>query len=316
MTRPTLLLAEAIEPGPRAWAAERCDVMDGPPDADKLAACDGMVVRSYTPVTRELLASAPKLKVVGRAGVGLETIDIVACRERGIEVVYTPDANTKAVAEFVAGLAVKLVRTWHANELDFTDAGFKKLRKSSGEHVGDLTIGVLGMGRVGRAVSGVFERGFGSRVIYHDLIDVSAEVKAAGLSATAVSFSELIRGCDLLTLHVDGRPDNAGLLDARVLGDGTFRYVVNTSRGLVVEPLDVLRALDDGKLEGVAIDVYDPEPPPADSPYRRIMERHSGRVLLTPHMASRTKVAVTGMSWVVRDVVAVLEGKSPKHPAP
>ncbi|MEM1013478.1 MAG: NAD(P)-dependent oxidoreductase [Planctomycetota bacterium] len=315
MSKPTLLLAEAIEPRPRAWAGERATLLDGPTD-DHLAGCEGMVVRSYTPVTPELLDKAPKLKVVGRAGVGLDTIDVAECRRRGVEVVYTPDANTKAVAEFVAGLAVKLVRPWHANALDFTDAGFKRLRKSAGEHVSDLLIGVLGMGRVGRAVSGVFERGFGARVMYHDLLDVSAEVTTAGLAAESVSFDELVRQCDLLTLHVDGRPDNAGLLDASVLHHGKFRFVINTSRGLVVEPLDLLRAVDDGKIEGVAIDVYNPEPPLADSPYRTLMGRHADRVLLTPHMASRTTVAVEAMSWVVRDVVAVMNGQRPKFPAP
>lgn len=317
MPKPIVLVTEGSQPRPLEWLKQHAAVREiGPDDAEfdaVLAEAEGMVVRSYTKVTPDLLAKAPKLKVIGRGGVGLETIDVPACRARGVEVVYTPDANTRAVAEFVFGLAVKLVRPWHANALDFTDAGFKRLRKDAGEHLYDLTLGILGMGRVGRAVARVGHHGFGMAIKYHDVADVSNEVD---VPAESVSLDALIGGCDLLTIHVDGRPGNRNLINADVLGRSRFRYLINTSRGLVVDPAAVADALEAGRLEDVALDVYDPEPPTPTSAYARLQRDFPNRVLLTPHMASRTRPAVENMSWVVRDVVAVLEGQSPQHPAP
>ncbi|MEL7238845.1 MAG: NAD(P)-dependent oxidoreductase [Planctomycetota bacterium] len=314
--RPTILVTEGSHPTPLAWLKEQADVLEvGPDDAGFAAApasADGMVVRSYTNVDAKLLDGAPRLKVVGRGGVGLEHIDVAACRERGIEVVYTPDANTQAVAEFVAGLMVKLVRPWHANKLaPWTNEHFKSLRKDAGEHLCDLTLGILGMGRVGHAVAKVAVHGFGMNVIYHDLLPVEPP---AGTSSVALE--ELLQRCDLLSLHVDGRPSNAGLIDEDALTAGRFRWLINTSRGPVVDAAAVHDALHQGKLEGVALDVYDPEPPPAESGYATLLNDFPDRVILTPHMASRTKRAVENMSWVVRDVVSVATGEAAKHPVP
>ena len=318
MDRPTVLVTEGGEAAAMDWLRERATVLEVGPDdagfADALARADGLSVRSYTTVDAALLDAAPRLKVVGRGGVGLETIDVAACRDRGVEVVYTPDANTRAVAEFVAGLCVRLVRPWHENVLEpYTAEHFKRLRGDAGEQLCDLTLGVLGMGRVGRAVAKVLGGGFGMRVVYHDVADVSGEV---GDAAEAVGFDDLLGGCDVLSVHVDGRPGNRHLIDADALSRASFRWLVNTSRGMVVETAALLPAMREERLLGVALDVYDPEPPTAGSPYALLSARFPGRVVLTPHMASRTRAAVANMSWVVRDVAAVLEGRAPKHPAP
>ncbi len=320
MNKPTILVTEGGDAKPMAWLRERADVLDVGPDDEgfeaAVARADGMVVRSYTNVTAELLAHAKHLKVVGRGGVGLESIDVAACQTRGIEVVYTPDANTRAVAEFVSGLAVKLVRPWHANALDFTNDGFKILRQDAGEHLADLTIGILGMGRVGRAVTRVFEQAHGASVVYYDVADVSAAVRDDGLAATPIDFERLLTTCDLLSIHVDGRAGNRHLIDGGAIVRGSFRYLINTSRGLVLDAAALPSALASGRLSGVAIDVYDPEPPTPDSPYATLQREHADRVILTPHMASRTKVATENMSWVVRDVLAVCLGQTPTYPAP
>jgi len=316
VSQPVVLVAEGLEDRPLAWLREHAEVREQPADVADLTDVEGMVVRSYTTVDAAMLGRAPRLKVVGRGGVGLESIDVAACRDRGVQVVYTPDANTKAVSEFVPGIALQLVRPFHANALDFTDAGFKRLREDGGEHLGDLTIGILGMGRVGRMTAGVLTLGFGCRVIYHDLADVSAEVADARLEVEAVTLDDLLVGCDLLSIHVDGRPGNRHLVNGGLLARSSFRYLVNTSRGLVVDADAVAGALALGRLAGVALDVFDPEPPGPDTPYARLLNDFGDRVRLTPHMASRTKPAVEAMSWVVRDVVAVLEGRLPRSPAP
>src|SRR5205807_231903 len=138
----------------------------------------GMVVRTYTKVDAALLARAPNLKVVGRGGVGLENIDVAACRRRGVEVVYTPDANTLAVADFVIGCMLQLLRPWaRFVERAYEPAEFKKIRDTQrGRQLNELTLGILGMGRVGRRVGHVAANGFGMRVIYNDLIDVTSRL--------------------------------------------------------------------------------------------------------------------------------------------
>src|SRR5437588_8175853 len=113
-----------------------------------------MVMSTYTKVTAPLLARSPKLRVVGRGGVGLENIDVAACRARGVEVVYTPDANTLAVGDFVIGLALQLVRPWgYFRDRAYEPAEFKRVRDTRrGAQLNELTVGVLGMGRIGRRV--------------------------------------------------------------------------------------------------------------------------------------------------------------------
>ncbi|MEM6314710.1 MAG: NAD(P)-dependent oxidoreductase [Planctomycetota bacterium] len=312
----TVLVAEGSAPEPLAWLAERCRVLDLRPDdpafASALAETDALLVRSYLPVDDALLDRAPKLKVVGRGGVGIDHIDVAACRARGIEVVYTPDANTRAVAEFVAGLMVKLVRPWHTFTSFPSAEQFATFRKDAGEHLHELTLGILGMGRVGRAVARVAHHGFGMRVRYHDLDYVSAHVD---VPAESVPLDALVAGCDVLSVHVDGRSSNTNLVAAGQLS-GSIRWLINTSRGKVVNPDAVHAALADGRLEGVALDVFEPEPPPADSRYADLLRDFPTRVHLTPHMASRTKTAVANMSWVVRDVWRILNGETPEAPAP
>ena len=318
--RPVVLVTEGSAARPLEWLRERAEVrevgVDAPGFEEALRRAEGMVVRTYTRVDAALLDRAPRLRVVGRGGVGLESIDVAACRARGVEVVYTPDANTTAVAELVGGLLVQLVRPWHANDARmFEPGGFKKLREDAGEQLCDLTLGVLGMGRVGRAVARVAGAGFGMRVRYHDVREVSAELPR-GVPWESVSFDDLLGGCDVLTVHVDGRPGNRNLIDDGVLRRARFRWLINTSRGLVVDPAALAAAMAEGRLAGLALDVYEPEPPAAESAYAQLVARWPRRVVLTPHMASRTRAATENMSWVVRDVMAVLEGRAPQWPAP
>lgn len=314
---PVILVAEGSDPKPLAWLKQRADVREmrsnQPGFEEALALTEGLIVRSYLPVDAALLDKAPRLKVVGRGGVGLEHIDIKTCRARGVEVVYTPDANTRAVAEFVPALMVKLVRPWHAFQRFPTPAEFADFRKDAGEHLHDLTLGILGMGRVGRAVARVAHHGFGMAVCYHDLQDVRDQVD---VPAESLDLTTLLQRCDVLSVHVDGRKENAGLIGPEALTGGRFRWLINTSRGKVVDAAAVYAALEAGRLEGVALDVYEPEPPPSDGPYAALLRDFPDRVLLTPHMASRTKVATENMSWVVRDVWRVVQGERPEHPAP
>ncbi len=249
--------------------------------------------------------------MVGRGGVGLENIDVAACRRRGVQVVYTPDANTLAVGDFVFGYMLQLLRPWaFFRERAYEPKEFKRIRDTvRGRQLNELTLGVLGMGRVGRRVGHIGANGFGMRVIYNDLADVSSLLD---FPAQPVDKPTLYHEADVLSIHVDMRPGNRNLVSAEQIAQlKPTAVLINTSRGEVLDASALAAALRDKRLAGAALDVYAPEPPPADLPLLGL-----DNVLLTPHLAARTHTALENMSWVVRDVVEVLEGRPPRYPAP
>jgi phosphoglycerate dehydrogenase-like enzyme len=312
---PLVLVTEDCDAAPLAWLKERARVVEagpGTPEFDAtLPDVVGMMVRTYTKVNAALLARCPKLCVVGRGGVGLENIDVAACRARSVEVVYTPDANTLAVADFVIGFALQLLRPWALfHDRAYAPAEFKRVRDTlRGSQLNELTFGILGMGRVGRRVGQIATAGFGARVIYNDLLDVRGDLT---FPAAAVDRPTLFREADLVTLHVDMRTGNRHLVGAPELELlKPTAILINTSRGEVLDAAALAAAIRSGKIAGAALDVFDPEPPPSDYPLLGL-----DNVLLSPHMAARTHTAVENMSWVVRDLVEVLNGRPPKYPAP
>ena len=164
------------------------------------------------------------------------------------------------------------------------------------------------MGRVGRRVGRIAAVGFGMRVIYNDLLDVAAQLD---FPATSVDKTTLYRGSDVLSIHVDMRPGNENLVGREQLAlmrPGAI--LINASRGEVLDACGLADALRENRIAAAALDVYHPEPPPLDFPLLGMPN-----VLLTPHLASRTWTATSNMSWVVRDVIAVLEGREPVFPA-
>jgi phosphoglycerate dehydrogenase-like enzyme len=317
-TPPLVVVAEGSDPTPLAWLKDHARVVEaGPEDpafAGSLAAAEGLLVRTYTRVDDALLDRAPNLKVVGRGGVGLENIDVPACRRRGVEVVYTPDANTLAVGDFVFGYLLQLLRPWNFfRDAAYEPKEFKRIRNTvRGRQLNELTLGILGMGRVGRRVGHIGANGFGMRVIYNDVIDFEATGNPPPFAATAVDKATLYREADVLSLHVTMLPGNENLVGREQLA--TMKpdaIVVNTSRGEVLDAAAVAEALRAGKLAGAALDVFHPEPPKPDFPLLGVPN-----ALLTPHLAARTHTALENMSWVVRDVVDVIAGKAAKYPAP
>lgn len=313
--KPLVLVTEGSDPRPLDWLRERATVVEAAPSDPAfdrhLAAAEGMVVRTYTKVNDALLDRAPKLRVVGRGGVGLENIDVAACRRRGVEVVYTPEANTLAVGDYVFGYLLQLVRPWcFFRDRVYEPAEFKRIRNTvRGRQLDEMTLGILGMGRVGRRVGKIAADGFGMRVIYNDLVDVSRHVTFA---ATAVDKPTLYREADVLSIHVTMLPGNENLVGREQLATlSKGAIVINTSRGEVLDAAALADAVRSGHVAGAALDVYHPEPPPPGFPLLGL-----DNVLLTPHLAARTHTAMENMSWVVRDVAEVLAGGRPRYSAP
>ncbi|HZZ44342.1 MAG TPA: NAD(P)-dependent oxidoreductase [Tepidisphaeraceae bacterium] len=314
--KPVVIVTEGGDPEPLAWMAERVRMVQaaaGEPEFEKwIGEAEGLSVRTYTRVDQALLDRAPKLRVVGRGGVGIENIDVMACRRRGVEVVYTPDANTLAVGDFVFGYVAQLLRPWNFFSAQaYPPAEFKRIRNTvRGRQFNELTIGIIGMGRVGKRVGHIAANGYGMRVMYNDLLDIQPE--SLGFKAERVEKAELYRQADIVTLHVTMVPGNQNLIGREQLAMmKPDAILINTSRGEVVNAAALAEAIRGKRLYGAALDVYHPEPPPADFPLLGVEN-----VLLTPHLAARTDTAQKNMSWVVKDIVGVLEGQKPKYPAP
>ncbi len=312
--RPVVVQCEGLAQDAEAWLAARCELIAcSSNDArflDVLASARGMVVRTYTRVDQRLLAAAPNLEVIGRAGVGMDNIDLVACRERGIEVVYTPDANTQAVVEYIVTILSHHLRPriTVSGAMSLQEWRYLRRQAETKRQMSEMTLGLLGLGRVGKRVAEVMGA-IGFRVIYHDLLDIDPPNR---FGADPVDLEQLFADSDIISLHVDGRPTNRGFvgepLIARLKSDVVL---INTSRGFVVDSLALAAFLKRNPRSTALIDVHEPEPIEADYPLLGVSNAR-----LYPHIASRTELAMRTMSWVVKDVIAVLEGRQPQHPAP
>jgi len=316
MPLPRILVTEGSDPTPLNWLKERADVLeishDHPDFNAELARAVGLVVRTYTKVNADLLSRAPNLKVVGRGGVGIENIDVKACRARGVEVVYTPDANTLAVGDFVFGYLTQLLRPWNFfKQAVYDPKEFKRIRNTvRGRQLNELTIGILGMGRVGKRVGRIAANGYGMRVLYNDLLDIPPE--SLPFPAERVDKPALYRDSDILSIHVTMLPGNENLVGREQLAMmKSDAVIINTSRGEVLDAQALADAIRAKKLFGAAIDVFHPEPPTPNFPLLNL-----DNVLLTPHLAARTASALENMSWVVKDVLAVINNEKPRYPAP
>lgn len=300
--RPRVLIAEPVDRVCVDWLRERADVDEIAPgeggfDA-ALQAADALVVRTYVCVDRGMLERGPRLRVVGRAGVGLDNIDQEACAARGIRVVHTPGANTRAVVEFVMAEILDALRPREAVDRALSRAEWAAARAAAitPREVGELTLGILGLGRIGSAVAKA-AGGLRMRVLYHDLREIPPGEQHG---ASPVAMEELLSGSDVVSVHVDGRATNCGLVAASMLGRlKPSALLINTSRGFVVDAPALaawLRANESAGARAV-LDVHEPEP--FGGEYRLL---GLGNARLTPHIASATASAKRAMSWVVREV--------------
>jgi D-3-phosphoglycerate dehydrogenase len=247
-----------------------------------VAEVDAWVVRSATKVTRRLLEGAPRLRWVGRAGAGLDTIDVVAAKERGVEVMNVPGANSIAVAELTFGLLLSLFR-----RLPEADASLRRgewlKSKLMGRELRGKTIGIVGMGKIGRAVA---QRAiaFEMRCLAHDPLVPAEAVRAAG--AEPVGLDALLAQSDVVSLHVPVTADTKTMIDAKRIA--TMKHgavLVNAARGDLVDENALLAALQSGQLAGAALDVFSTEPPGA-SPLLSLPN-----VVASPHIGASTREA-------------------------
>ncbi|MBV8636850.1 MAG: phosphoglycerate dehydrogenase [Candidatus Eremiobacteraeota bacterium] len=272
---------------------------------DALRDARGLIVRSETRVDAALLESAPRLEVVARAGVGVDAIDVDAATAAGIVVVNTPAANTLAATEQTFALmlaAMRNVPQAHAS----VHAGTWDRKPFIGYELYGKTLGIVGLGRIGSNIASR-AAAFGMNVIAFDPYIPASRANALGVEL--LEFDDVLGRADIVTLHVPLTPQTRGMMDGRALAlmheDGVL---VNCARGAVVDGAALLDALERGHLRAVAIDVFPEEPPPADSPSRKLMMHE--RVVATPHLGGSTYEALERIALeLARDVVHVLGGR-------
>ena len=247
-----------------------------------LSDADALLVRSATKVTADLLKAATRLRIVGRAGTGVDNIDVPAASARGVLVVNAPGANSISVAEHTCALMLSLARAVPAADRAMKDTKWEK-KKFLGSELRGKTLGIAGLGRIGQEVA-KRALAFGMRVIAHD--PFIAEDVAAGMGVALRSLDQVCSEADFLTLHLPSTPETRHLInEARLSRMKPGVRVINTARGELIDEKALARAIEAGTVAGAALDVFEKEPP-ADWALARLPQ-----VVATPHIAASTEEA-------------------------
>jgi D-3-phosphoglycerate dehydrogenase len=300
-----IILAEKVSPATLAvfqaepgWEVLTHDQLPNGLEAE-LADADGLVVRSAVQATDALMEFAPKLRVIGRAGVGVDNIDAEAATRRGVVVMNTPGANAIAVAELTIGLMLAMGRqlvkanaTMHAGQWEKKNLPGSELRAK--------TLGILGLGRIGMEVA-KRARAFGMELIGSDPFVPAAVARENGI--TLVTVEELFAKADYLTLHVGLTPQTLGIVNAKNIAKMKKGVrIVNCARGELIEDAALVEALKSGQVAGAALDVFAKEPA-KETPYHGLEN-----VILTPHIAGSTAEAQEAVGiQIARQVVDYLK---------
>jgi D-3-phosphoglycerate dehydrogenase len=266
-----------------------------------VADAHGLIVRSGTTVDADLLAAATDLVVVARAGIGVDNIDIDAATDRGVVVANAPEGNVRAAAEHTVAMTFATARSIpqaHAR----LKAGEWAKDDYLGREVGEATVGLVGLGRVGQQVARRFDA-LGSSVVAYD--PYISEDRADGVGATLVDLETCLARADVLSVHTPLTPETEGLIGAEelaALGEG---YLINCARGGVVDEPALATAVAEGSLQGAAVDVFAEEPVPADNPLLAVED-----VVLTPHLGASTAAAQENVATAAAEaVLAALRGE-------
>ncbi|WP_064575040.1 hydroxyacid dehydrogenase [Cupriavidus gilardii] len=274
------------------WVDRRAELLAALPSADAL------IVRNRTQVDAALLDSAPRLRVVGRLGVGLDNIDVESCKARGIRVIPATGANARSVAEYVVTTAAMLLRGAYQSSGEVVQGNWPRARLSEGRETLGKTLGLIGFGDIGRQTAALAQA-FGMRVVAHDpmLRDDDPVWQRSGVAPRGLD--ALLAEADAVSLHVPLVPATRHLLDARRLAAmRPGAVLINTARGGVVDEAALAAALREGHLAGAALDVFEREPLPAGSPLDGVPN-----LVLTPHIGGVTREANARVSMMIAQQV-------------
>lgn len=259
---------------------------------------DALVVRNLTQVNEEVLAASPKLKLVGRLGVGLENIELPACSKRNIKVIPATGANAESVAEYVVGATVALIRGFIPATISTLRGEWPRPRFSSYHESLGKTLGIVGFGSIGRVVAKK-AHAFGFECIAYDPMLSGDTIELDGYLAPLLNLNELLSHSDAVSLHLPYLPETKNLFNATTL-DQMMQgaCLINTARGGIVDELALAERLRSGRIGGAAIDVFSAEP-------AKDLSHFSGieNLILTPHIAGVTQESNERVSQMIADEV-------------
>jgi D-3-phosphoglycerate dehydrogenase len=268
-----------------------------------LPGVDGYIAGLDT-IDRTALLGADRLKVIARYGVGVDSVDLEAAREKNIVVTNTPGANAVSVAELALGLMLAMTRQIPEAVAATRQGQYPRL---SGVSLEGKTVGIIGLGAIGKQLTRRLA-GFDCRILaYEPYPDLDFVQKN---QVELVSFDELLSSADIVSLHLPLTPETRSMVNAGSLAKmKPGAYLVNTARGELVDEHALLEALKSGHLRGAALDALSQEPPNPNSPLLALPQ-----VLATPHMGAQTDGATNAMGWMaLNDCLAVLRGEEPDH---
>jgi phosphoglycerate dehydrogenase-like enzyme len=308
---PTIIVNDEIHPDGMALLRKNLRVVVdfalGAGDGE-LERADALLVRSSGEIRKPLIDRASNLKVIGRYGAGVDNIDVSACSERGIPVIYAPGVNAKSVAEMAIGQAISLRRNSRAQDASVRGGDWTNRDLLAGDDIHGSTIGLIGLGLIGLEVARIARMGFGMEVLYFD--QVQNTVAESEFGARFVDFDRLLAECDVVSLHVPYTTATHHLVGERELGlMKSTALLVNFARGGIVDENALAAALSLGVIAGAALDVFTKEPPPTDSPLF-----HAPNTLFSMHTAGISAGASRDISLsVVSDMLAILSGHPARH---
>ena len=278
---------------------------------DFLADLD-ILVTHLAPITADSLDHAPRLKAIAVSRGGPVNIEMAAARARGIPVVNTPGRNASAVAEFTVGSLLAETRNLIRGHMAVASGRFGREfyhYANTGPELCELTVGIVGYGDIGTRVARLLQP-FGCGILIYDPFkELTPEEKAAGFEKAELD--DLMARADVVTLHPRVTPETKGMISrARIAMMKPGGYIVNTTRGQVLDYDALYDALASGQLRGAALDTFEPEPPPADWPLLKLPN-----VTLSPHIAGASRhSAIKAATMIAGDIALILDGKPPLHP--
>lgn len=305
--KPKVWSEVALHPGPLAQLGAHAEVVAGTPDT--LGGAEAAIIGASTVDAAFIERAGPSLKLVVRHGIGYNTVDVPTATRYGVLAANTPDAPTESTAEQAVGLLLAVAKLIVKSDMLLRANRPTPLAALRGVEVRDRVLGVVGYGRIGRRVAEICALGLKMPVVVYDPY-LSAPASLPEGIALAESLDALLPQVDFLTLHTPLAAETRHLIgerQLRMMRPGSF--LINVSRGPVVDEAALIRALQDGHLAGAGLDVFDPEPPTPDNPLLRM-----DNVVVTPHVASNTDKGYWRMSQgVVDQVLQVLAGERPTN---
>ncbi|MBI4530391.1 MAG: hydroxyacid dehydrogenase, partial [Candidatus Latescibacteria bacterium] len=269
---------------------------------------DGLIARAVGQIDADMMDRAPRLRVIGRHGVGVDNVDVEAATERGIYVVNTPLANAYTVAEHTVGVLLCLSRRIFEADRAVRQGEWAFRNYGMGHELCGKRLGIIGFGKIGRHLAGICRLGFGMEIVYYDQLRFPDEEQRLGVSWA--SLDELLSTSDVISIHMPLSPATHHLIGQRELSlVKQSVFFLNASRGSVVDGEALVDALTSKRIAGAGLDVFEVEPLPPHHPLMTLEH-----VILTPHIAGHSRESAVKLAMVAADVIRVLNSEEPEFP--